>query len=148
MDSIINVPYSEVDHMVAHQFFSAHTDEIGRDLLRSRGASSRRGRVAPSQAKPAWDELCSVLVDLGPLPKYPSLVPLAGMDHSGYVQFYLHNASRDTRKVKHLFHKVDPVPGSTFFTYLFHLNQVDVEVMDHVVLLVHILSVSFIEDSS
>jgi hypothetical protein len=128
--------------MMAHQFFSSHADAVGRELFRFRGIFSlRRNADTAAQAKIAWDDICSILVDLGPVAKYPSLTKISGLEHPRYNEFVVRNAASDTHAVEHLFYELPGEHDETTTTFIFHINQVDVEVVEPIVLSVHILQV-------
>ena len=129
--------------MMAHQFFSSHADAVGRELFRFRGIfASRRNPETVSQAKVAWDDICSILVDLGPVAKYPSLTKFSGLEHPRYNEFVLRNAARDPKSVEPLFYELLRERDESTSTFIFHINQVDVEIIEPHVLSVHILQVT------
>lgn len=134
--------YQETDHMMAHRFFSYHADTIGQNLFRFKGIlSSRRKAGAPMEAKNRWDDMCSIIVDLGPVAKYPSLTKISGPEHPRYGEFVLRNAARDTCSVEGLFYELTEERSETTATFMFHINRVDVELVEPNVLSIHILQV-------
>lgn len=85
--------------------------------------------------------MCSIIVDLGPVTKYPSLTTISGPEHPRYGEFVLRNAARDTRSVEDLFYELTEERSDTTATFMFHINRVDVELVDPNVLSIHILQV-------
>jgi len=53
------------DAVVLHRFFHKHADKIGKELL-SFSKPSSEGDSTNVAGKQVWDELCALLVDLGP----------------------------------------------------------------------------------
>ncbi|KAF8300138.1 hypothetical protein DL93DRAFT_2173457 [Clavulina sp. PMI_390] len=140
-DAPLSTPYEEADHIICHQFFASHADAVGQTVLRFRGIfASRRSRRAMDIAKASWDELCSVLVDLGPLPKYPTVTKKSGFEHPRFAEFLMRNANRDITSVENLFVLVPEETNDNEATFLFRLNQVDAEVLEPHALWYHILS--------
>jgi len=96
------------------------------------------------QAKVAWDDICSTLVDLGPVAKYPSLTKFSGPEHPRYNEFVLCNAVRDPKTVEHLFYELLRERDESTSTFIFHINQVDVKIIEPHILSVHILQVTYL----
>ena len=127
---------------MAHQFFSSHADAVGLELFRLRGIFlPRKSNETAARAKVAWDDICSILVDLGPVTKYPSLTKASGLEHPRYNEFVLRNAARDVKTVVHLFYELPTERDESTSTFIFHINQVDVELIEPSVLSIHILQV-------
>lgn len=144
-DAPLTVPYEEADHMMVHHFFTSHADAVGRDLLRFRGIlQSRRSPEMIPKANTTWKEICSVIVDLGPVARYPSLIKMSGPEHPRYGEFVLRNAARDTQSVESLFYELSEERTDTTATFIFHLNRVDVELVEPNVLSIHILQVNIL----
>lgn len=95
---ISNTP-DETDVIVLHRFFHTHADKIGKELLSMRKSSSEKAAIG----KRAWDELCALLVDLGPPLEAPKLTSLKSKEHQEYMRLMQRNADRDTSPVSHLF---------------------------------------------
>jgi hypothetical protein len=95
---ISNTP-DDTDIIVLHRFFHTHADKIGKELLSMRKSSGEKAAIG----KRAWDELCALLVDLGPPLEAPKLTGLKSNTHQDYMELMLRNADRDTSTVSHLF---------------------------------------------
>ncbi|KAK2465915.1 hypothetical protein APHAL10511_001556 [Amanita phalloides] len=126
----------DTDDIVLHRFFVKHADKIGRELL-SRSKPSQDGFVDPANGKRAWDELCTLLVDLKAPFDAPSPSTLKSDSHEGYKQLMARYARRDSQSVKNFFSETGvPLPQSAFF--ILHLSKIDVESLDIELLMYHI----------
>ncbi|KAF8635007.1 hypothetical protein AX15_000591 [Amanita polypyramis BW_CC] len=126
----------DTDDIVLHRFFVKHADKIGRELL-SRSKPSQDGVVDPSNGKRAWDELCTLLVDLKSPFEAPSPSTVMADSHEGYKQLMARYARRDTQSVQSFFIETDlSSPEPAFF--VLHLSRIDVESLDIELLMYHI----------
>jgi len=98
--------------MLAHQFFS-HAGAMGRELFRFRGIfASRRNAETVSQAKIAWDDIRSILVDLGPVAKYPSLTKFSGLKHPATLRHLIPASFFHPGSSPSSLNKRSPPPGT------------------------------------
>lgn len=99
----------DTDDIVLHRFFVKHADKIGRELL-SRSKPSHDVALETGNGKRAWDELCTLLVDLKVPFEAPCPSTLTSDMHEGYKQLMTRYARRDNQSVKELFSETGVSP--------------------------------------
>lgn len=137
---MLTASYEEADHLMAHRFISYNTAEIGSGIYRFRPDLGSRQFM--QKAKVVWDEVCSILVDLGPVARYPILATTSGNDHLKFREFMIRYGMVQTHDVEHLFEAIPGDDPQRNVTFIFHLSRIDREVLNPVQLCAHILLVS------
>ena len=107
-DQWLGITSDDTDAVVLHRFFHKHADKIGKELLSFSKASSPEGDDSTSVVgKQVWDELCALLVDLGPPMDAPRLSHLSSDEHKEYSDLMARQANRNTASVEGLFIETD-----------------------------------------
>jgi hypothetical protein len=130
---------------VLHRFFHKHADKIGKELL-SFSKPSLEGDPPSVAGKQAWDELCALLVDLGPPMDTPRISHLRSNEHSEYSELMDRQANRSTASVEDLFIETDARVHSTLLqdraaVFVLRLSGIDVENLDIELFMYHIFKV-------
>ena len=95
----------DTDAVVLHRFFHKHADKIGRELLSFSKPPSEDDST--NGGKQVWDELCALLVDLGPPMDAPCLSHLTSDKHKEYSDLMARHANINTASVEGLFIETD-----------------------------------------
>ena len=105
-DQWLGITSDDTDAVVLHRFFHKHADKIGKELL----SFSKPSPEADSRSvagKQVWDEICALLVDLGPPMDAPRLSLLTSDKHKEYSDLMARQANRITASVEGLFIETD-----------------------------------------
>jgi hypothetical protein len=141
-DEWLGATPDETDVVVLHRYFEKHADKIGKELLSHSKTNPDLDTMAVP-GKRAWDQLCALLVDLGPSPEPPRLSSLNSSVHPEYKELMARFAHRNTDEVSHLFAKGDPhhlFPGDRAL-FVLHLAKIDVEAVEIELLVYYIFKV-------
>lgn len=109
-DEWLGTTSDDTDIIVLHRFFDKHADKIGKELLSISKPSETDSSAITG--KRAWDNLCTLLVDLGPALEIPKLSSMSTSDHPGYLQVMSHFLNRSTDSVAEIFIEADVPPVS------------------------------------
>lgn len=105
-DQWLGITSDDTDAVVLHRFFHKHADKIGKELL-SFSKPSSEADSASLAGKQVWDEICTLLVDLGPPMDAPRLSHLTSDEHKEYSDLMARQANRVTASVEGLFIETD-----------------------------------------
>ena len=106
-DQWLGITSDDTDAIVLHRFFHKHADKIGTELLSFSNPPSPEGDSTNVTGKQVWDELCALLVDLGPPMDAPRLSHLTSDEHKEYADLMARQANRNTASVEGLFIETD-----------------------------------------
>ena len=105
-DQWLGITSDDTDAVVLHRFFHKHADKVGKELL-SCSKPSSGGNSTSVAGKQVWDQLCVLLVDLGPPMDAPRLSNLTFDEHKEYSDLMARQANRNTASVEGLFIETD-----------------------------------------
>lgn len=92
----------DTDTIVLHRFLDKHADKIGKELL-SYVKPSNEESSATISAKRAWDQLCSLLVELEEVPEVPRFSPLRSHEHRDFINLMNRCSHRGIDTVRDIF---------------------------------------------
>ena len=142
--------------MVLHQFFETHLDTIGKDLISYNGTAARENLLSVRQfGKDKWDELCTILADLGSPEPRPTDLTLLYDNDDALVSVLRRNQSKNTVSVANIFYAVadDEVsifhrhkslmlmPVQDMAVFVFETQLLDTSLISLHLLAIHILRV-------
>ncbi|KAG7097519.1 hypothetical protein E1B28_004862 [Marasmius oreades] len=137
-DEWLGTTTDDTDIIVLHRFFDKHADKIGKELL-SISKPSAEGDNSAANGKNAWDNLCTLLVDLGPPLEVPKMSTLSSSEHPEYLILMERYANKMTSSVQDVFlETVPPVDANDTAYFVLRFNKVDVEALDLELLMYHI----------
>uniref|UniRef100_A0A0W0FVQ0 Ras-GAP domain-containing protein n=1 Tax=Moniliophthora roreri TaxID=221103 RepID=A0A0W0FVQ0_MONRR len=138
-DEWLGTTTDDTDLIVLHRFFDKHADKIGKELL-SISKPSVDGDTSAANGKNAWDNLCTLLVDLGSPLEVPRTSSLGSSEHPEYKDLMKRHANKVTDLVHDIFlETVEDVHDTAYFVLRF--NKIDVEALDVELLMYHIFKV-------
>ncbi|TFK43927.1 hypothetical protein BDQ12DRAFT_702865 [Crucibulum laeve] len=137
-DQWLGITSDETDIIVLHRFFDKHADKIGKELL-SITKSSTDDESSVVSGKRAWDGLCALLVDLGPVIEAPRLSAEISATHQEYNNLMIRYANRNTESVHHIFLETDVEDDTSVF--VLRLSKIDVESLDIELLMYYIFKI-------
>ncbi|KAG6336483.1 hypothetical protein ID866_2597 [Astraeus odoratus] len=127
----------DTDTIVLHRFLDKHADKIGKELL-SYVKPSNEENSATVGAKRAWDQLCSLLVELQEAPEVPRFSQLSSQEHRDFLSLMGRCSHRSIDPVRDIFVQAD-VPSSRSVVFVLRVCKIDVESLDIELLMYHIL---------
>ncbi|KAL0070247.1 Ras GTPase activating protein ira2 [Marasmius tenuissimus] len=137
-DEWLGTSTDDTDIIVLHRFFDKHADKIGKELL-SISKPVGEGDNLATNGKNAWDNLCTLLVDLGPPLEVPRMSTMNSSDHLDYLNLIERYANKATNSVQEVFlETVPPMKPSEPAFFVLRFNKIDVEALDLELLMYHI----------
>ena len=106
-DEWLGTSTDDTDIIVLHRFFDKHADKIGKELL-SISKPAGEGENLATNGKNAWDNLCTLLVDLGPPLEVPRMSISNSSDHQDYLNLLERYANKTTNSVQDVFLETVP----------------------------------------
>ncbi|KAI6152285.1 hypothetical protein BKA82DRAFT_4387651 [Pisolithus tinctorius] len=125
----------DTDTIVLHRFLDKHADKIGKELLSYVKPNEETSTVG---AKRAWDQLCSLLVELQEAPEVPRFSQLPSREHRDFIGLMNRCAHRSIESVREVFVPAD-VPTDHPAIFVLRVRRIDVEALDIELLIYHIL---------
>ncbi|KAI6130277.1 hypothetical protein EDD16DRAFT_1541379 [Pisolithus croceorrhizus] len=126
----------DTDTIVLHRFLDKHADKIGKELLSYVKPSSEENSTVG--AKRAWDQLCSLLVELQEAPEVPRFSQSPSREHRDFISLMNRCAHRSVDSVREVFVPTD-VPTDHPAIFVLRVRRIDVEALDIELLIYHIL---------
>ncbi|KAF9266130.1 hypothetical protein L218DRAFT_1016740 [Marasmius fiardii PR-910] len=140
-DEWLGMTTDDTDIIVLHRFFDKHADKIGKELL-SISKPSLEGDNSAANGKNAWDNLCTLLVDLGPPLEVPKMSALSSNEHPDYLNLMDRYANKNTSSVQDVFlETVLPADADNTGFFVLRFNKIDVEALDLELLMYHIFKI-------
>ncbi|KAL4081516.1 hypothetical protein V8B97DRAFT_1923406 [Scleroderma yunnanense] len=127
----------DTDTIVLHRFLDKHADKIGKELLSYVKPSNEENSTTVG-AKRAWDQLCSLLVELQEAPEVPRFSQCRSPDHRDFVSLMYRCSHRSIESVRDIFVAAD-VPTNHPAMFVLRVCKLDVEALDIELLMYHIL---------
>ncbi|KAI6003613.1 hypothetical protein EDD15DRAFT_2567619 [Pisolithus albus] len=126
----------DTDTIVLHRFLDKHADKIGKELLSYVKPSSEENSTVG--AKRAWDQLCSLLVELQEAPEVPRFSQLPSREHREFIGLMNRCAHRSIDPVREIFVPTE-IPADYPAIFVLRVRRIDVEALDIELLIYHIL---------
>lgn len=94
----------DTDGIVLHRFFDKHTDKIGKELLStSKPVVEGDTSGVTVTGKRTWDNLCTLLVDLGAPLEAPKFTQLDSRQHGDFLDLKARYEGKSRASVEHFF---------------------------------------------
>ncbi|KAL0576959.1 Ras GTPase activating protein ira2 [Marasmius crinis-equi] len=140
-DEWLGTSTDDTDIIVLHRFFDKHADKIGKELL-SISKPTVEGDSSAAIGKNAWDNLCTLLVDLGPPLEVPRMSIVNSSEHPEYLDLLGRYDNKTTNSVQDIFlETVPPMDSNDTAYFVLRFNKIDVEALDIELLMYYIFKI-------